>query len=813
MENYTVKKVIGEGAYGRAVLCQDNKSGQLVVIKEIAMKNLSLQEQRDAKKETTILASLHHPNIIGYKGSFMKNNVLHIIMDYADNGDLFAQIQKAKGTHFKEDQILDWFVQICLALKHIHDRKILHRDIKCQNIFLMKNGMIKMGDFGIAKILDHTGQLSKTAIGTPYYLSPEICQGKSYNAKSDVWSLGCVLYELCTLNHAFDSNCMNGLIMKILRSRHSPIPYTYSQNLRSLVDSLLDKDQRKRPSVNQILRKDFIKARINNLLSKTIQKIEFSHTVFHGVKGGITPEAARIPPPELPVISEEPQKREPVKLPTPRDEPPKPPKFHANEFRYNRLQPKIDKAVPKNNYNNHNNVANAPNPIGKARLKNPTPRGRARQNRKYIIESRQPLPSCLPKPRYIKQMPRYAHIKAYERPKPSRNDIAAQKNIAIVEERRQKEELKRLKEEKVRLQAEKDEKRRQELLEKRRKQKEEREANFKKAQQEAAKQRAEFDKLVAPFKQKQAAAGVARFDKGKRPYIDRQSPRSDNQESNKHSGDVPKAARSESNDNKVAPSHNLVPKSARSVSEEPKPHKVEYYVKKVEPRPGRVPDAIEERNNLREFIKQRRAQVRQQNAAKNLEKQQDDQTPKSDNEKADSNDDSEPTELDMPKPVIPDNHEEQHKVKKSLEDLVPQVLSDDDDEPNESKDLMELAAIAQDIINNNDEEEQEEETESVQPQPGKFIFNNRELILENVSNDDTLGFRIEVLRCFIEEGIGSETFLEIYEFFTQHADNMSDHEIDHKIKQILKTPEQLMYYPLLNQLIACEELHNSRQML
>ena len=87
----------------------------------------------------------------------------------------------------------------------------------------MKNGMIKMGDFGIAKILDHTTQFSKTAIGTPYYLSPEICEGKAYNSKSDIWSLGCVLYELCTLNHAFDSNCMNGLIMKILRAKHAPI--------------------------------------------------------------------------------------------------------------------------------------------------------------------------------------------------------------------------------------------------------------------------------------------------------------------------------------------------------------------------------------------------------------------------------------------------------------------------------------------------------------------------------------------------------------------------------------------------------------
>ncbi|OHT13795.1 hypothetical protein TRFO_16022 [Tritrichomonas foetus] len=303
MNDFSINKVIGEGAYGRAILCTSKNDHNLVVIKEIALANLSKQEQKEAWKETKVLSLLHHPNIISYKGSFMEKNKLHIIMDYADGGDLFEQIQNAKNVQFKEDKILEWFVQICLALKHIHDRKILHRDIKCQNIFLMKNGMIKMGDFGIAKVLDHTAQLSKTAIGTPYYLSPEICQGKAYNMKSDVWSLGCVLYELCTLQHAFDAKNMNGLIMKILRSKQNPIPYSYSQNLRTLVDNLLQKVPSKRPSINQILKLDFIRAKIGKFLSATIQKIEFSHTVFHGVKGGETPANVN-PDKEIPSIPE-----------------------------------------------------------------------------------------------------------------------------------------------------------------------------------------------------------------------------------------------------------------------------------------------------------------------------------------------------------------------------------------------------------------------------------------------------------------------------------------------------------------------------
>jgi len=100
-------------------------------------------------------------------------------MDYADGGDLAQKISLRKGKgYFKEHQILDYFVQICLAMKHIHDRKVLHRDLKSQNIFLTKGNLVKLGDFGIAKMLNTTNQMVKTMVGTPYYLSPELVGGK-----------------------------------------------------------------------------------------------------------------------------------------------------------------------------------------------------------------------------------------------------------------------------------------------------------------------------------------------------------------------------------------------------------------------------------------------------------------------------------------------------------------------------------------------------------------------------------------------------------------------------------------------------------
>ncbi|OHT12105.1 hypothetical protein TRFO_03729 [Tritrichomonas foetus] len=311
-KDYTVIKEIGEGSYGRALLARLNETGQMIVVKEISFKRLSEQERESAHKETTILSSLDHPNIIGYRGSFLENQTFHILMDYADGGDLAQQIasrvaekkekekaekEKSKNIrnsenfdcHFQEEKILNWFVQICLALKHIHDRKILHRDLKTQNIFLTKNGVIKLGDFGISKILDQTTSFAKTSIGTPFYLSPEICEGKPYNRKSDIWALGCVLYELCCLRKPFDSNCINGLIIQIICKKPPPIPSCYSKNLQNLVDLLLKKNQAQRPTISEILNIKFVHDRIGKLLSNTLRQLEFCHTTFHGVRGGETP--------------------------------------------------------------------------------------------------------------------------------------------------------------------------------------------------------------------------------------------------------------------------------------------------------------------------------------------------------------------------------------------------------------------------------------------------------------------------------------------------------------------------------------------
>ncbi|XP_035746771.1 serine/threonine-protein kinase Nek1 isoform X4 [Egretta garzetta] len=214
MDKYIKVRKIGEGSFGKAILVKAKENGQQYVIKEINISKMSNKEREESRREVAVLANMKHPNIVLYRESFEENGCLYIVMDYCEGGDLFKKINAQKGILFSEDQILDWFVQICLALKHIHDRKILHRDIKSQNIFLTKDGTIQLGDFGIARVLNSTAELARTCIGTPYYLSPEICQNKPYNNKSDIWALGCVLYEMCTLKHALIAEEFNHKIFQ-----------------------------------------------------------------------------------------------------------------------------------------------------------------------------------------------------------------------------------------------------------------------------------------------------------------------------------------------------------------------------------------------------------------------------------------------------------------------------------------------------------------------------------------------------------------------------------------------------------------------
>ncbi|KAJ7418098.1 hypothetical protein WISP_60994 [Willisornis vidua] len=222
MDKYEIIKKIGEGSFGRIFLAKGKMDNEPCVIKEINLTKMPVKEKESSQKEVILLAKMKHANIVTFYASLQEKNKLYIVMEYCDGGDLMKRINMQHGVLFEEDQILSWFVQISLGLKHIHDKKILHRDVKTQNIFLSNNGKVaKLGDFGIARQLNRsslifidfgdkvdlsyvvasTMEFAHTCVGTPYYLSPEICENRPYNNKTDIWSLGCVLYELCALKH------------------------------------------------------------------------------------------------------------------------------------------------------------------------------------------------------------------------------------------------------------------------------------------------------------------------------------------------------------------------------------------------------------------------------------------------------------------------------------------------------------------------------------------------------------------------------------------------------------------------------------
>ena len=269
MDKYEPIRILGEGSFGKVYLMRDKAHRKFLCVKVIKIKNIPKKERDATKMEVDLLRRLHHPNIVRYIDSFLsKNNEsLCIAMEYCDGGDLAAQIKAARRTMFSESKILHWFVQIALGVHYMHTNNVLHRDLKTQNIFLTGNGRLVLGDLGISKVLEGTMDFAKTCIGTPYYMSPEIFKNKPYSYKSDVWALGCVLYEMSTLNHAFDSNSINGLAQKIIKGKYPPISAKYSRHLRELIGEMLMLEPRQRPDLDQILRKPVVKKHIVNFFT------------------------------------------------------------------------------------------------------------------------------------------------------------------------------------------------------------------------------------------------------------------------------------------------------------------------------------------------------------------------------------------------------------------------------------------------------------------------------------------------------------------------------------------------------------------
>jgi len=263
MENYEYIKSIGQGMYGQVFLARNKLENKNYAIKRINFQDIAEKDKNNIENEVKLLKELRHPNIVSYKDSFLdKDNYYNIVMIYCDGGDIYSKIKSQKKENFPEEDILNWLVQLCLALSYIHDKKILHRDLKTQNIFIQNKDTIRIGDFGIAKIFNQTREMAGSIVGTPLYMSPEQYNGKNYGYKSDIWSLGCCVYEMCNLKHAFEGNTWNAVVVKVLKGQHNPVNSIYSRDLINLVESMLNINSKNRPTVARILESKLIKPKV-----------------------------------------------------------------------------------------------------------------------------------------------------------------------------------------------------------------------------------------------------------------------------------------------------------------------------------------------------------------------------------------------------------------------------------------------------------------------------------------------------------------------------------------------------------------------
>jgi len=246
--NYEKIRFLGEGGFGSVEKIKDKKDNQIYALKKIKKSKVKVEV---FKNEVNILSKFNSDKIVKYYSSFSDKDYFYIKMEYCNCSNLsdFISNKKQESNNLIDENILCKIIyNICLSVQEIHSKEIIHRDLNPNNIFMYEDYNIKIGDFGISKHCDNT----KTNVGTQYYKAPEILLGKVYNNKVDIWALGCILYELFTLEKCFYCEYDTGLINNILNNYHGKINKKYNIKWQFLIDSLLDKNPKNRPNIDEI---------------------------------------------------------------------------------------------------------------------------------------------------------------------------------------------------------------------------------------------------------------------------------------------------------------------------------------------------------------------------------------------------------------------------------------------------------------------------------------------------------------------------------------------------------------------------------
>ena len=275
LSNYIIGENLGSGSYGKVCIVTRKSDMQIFAMKRVKLSKLNQKEKEHAVNEIRILYSLNNKNIIGYEEAFYddESETLNIIMEYADDGDLETKIKELskKKLFFDENTIWNILIQILFGLKYLHDNKIIHRDLKSANIFLTKNGIVKIGDLNVSKVLNQN-KMAQTKTGTPYYSAPEIWENKSYDNKIDIWSVGCIIYEMCCLVCPFRSTSILKLALLINKGEYKPIPDIYSDNLSNIISKMIIVNPTKRFNCDKLLKIPFLVEKINNNQLMNVEK-------------------------------------------------------------------------------------------------------------------------------------------------------------------------------------------------------------------------------------------------------------------------------------------------------------------------------------------------------------------------------------------------------------------------------------------------------------------------------------------------------------------------------------------------------------